>query len=252
MRSWRGAAGRMLWGGGLAAGVLAGSVLVGAAPASAHVTVDSDEAVAGDMARVVFRMPNESPSDPSTRLEIHLLPEGAPPIASVLTTPVPGWSVEVERESLAEPIIGAHGEQITEAVSVIAWTADDEAAAIQPGQFGEFPVEIGPLPEATELYFPALQSYAGADEPVRWIGRPDPDGAEPPDPAPVLQIAVPGSDGAGEASSGDVDDAAVEDANGGDSGGAGTWFGLAGLVAGLAGLALGGAAFARTRRNTTG
>lgn len=238
---------------GIVAGVLAGFGPGAATPAWAHVTVDSDDAVPGSTARVVFRMPNESDTNPSNRLEVHLLPEGAPPIASALTTPVPGWTAEVTYEALDEPVLGAHGEEITEAVSVISWTADDEDAAIQPGEIGEFPAEIGPLPEAEQLYFPALQSYVDVEEPVRWIGRPDPDGSEPPDPAPVLRLAA----AAGDAADGAPDDAADggptgEAAESGSSEGdggssAGVWLGLAGLVAGLAGLALGGVAFARTR-----
>lgn len=233
---------------GLAAvAVVAGAVGI-AAPASAHVTVQAEDAEAGSTARVVFRMPNESDTDASNRLEVHLQPEGAPPVPAAQPVAVPGWSVQVEYEPLDEPLQGAHGEEITEAASVIIWTADDEDAAIQPGEVGEFPVQIGPLPEAEQLYFPVLQSYDGLDEPVRWIAPPEAGGEEPDNPAPVLQLAAPATTDEAAGSQSPAPEArAPESSDDSGSGSAGVWFGLAGLVAGLAGLALGGAAFARTR-----
>jgi uncharacterized protein YcnI len=228
-----------------AAGVAMAAVVLPAAPAAAHVTVAAENAVAGERARVTFRMPNEGET-PSIRLEVHLQPEDAPPIPSALIIPLPGWSAEVTYEELAEPIQGAHGEELTEAASVIVWTADDPESGIQPGEVGEFPALIGPLPEAEELYFPALQSYEGVEEPVRWISRPDPGGAEPPDPAPVLRVA-PAGDSAADVSPSDTPaPAASADEPAGESS-AGVWLGLAGLIAGLAGVALGGVAFMRTR-----
>src|SRR5690606_29663064 len=101
-----------------------------------------------------------------------------------------------------------------------------------------------------------LQTYAGIDEPVRWISPPEPSGSEPPDPAPVLRLTgaedaeggagAPSLDGPDEPSSGGTADAGT----GGD--GTPVWLGLAALVAGLAGLALGGAAFARTTARAAG
>ena len=170
---------------------------------------------------------------------------------------MPGWDVEVEYQELDQPVPGAHGEEVTRAVATITWTAQDEDAGVQPGQFGEFPVVIGPLPEAEELYFPALQTYAGIEQPVRWISRPDPDGAEPPDPAPVLRLGDAAAGGSGVGTEevpppGGPEAPASEATDSGGSGGAPVCLGLAALVAGLAGLALGGAAFARTSQRATG
>lgn len=249
----RGAAGRTGLGLVLALVVTAASLVL-ATPAAAHVSVHADEAVPGSTARVVFRVPNEGET-PTTQLQVQLSPEGAPPIPSATTAAMPGWSVEVEYRELDQPVQGAHGEELTQAVATVTWTAQDEDAGIQPGQFGEFPIMIGPLPEAEELYFPTLQTYAGIDEPVRWISPPEPGGSEPPDPAPVLRLtgaedaeggsSAPSADGPDEPS-GDTADAGT----GGD--GAPVWLSLAALVAGLAGLALGGAAFARTATRAAG
>lgn len=238
----------------LVAGVL---VVMTGSPAAAHVTVHPDEAEQGGFVRVDFRVPTESDTESTTELAVHF-PED-PPIPTVLTAPVPGWSAEVERRTLDEPIEGGHGEQITEVVEAVTWTADSEDAQVAPGEFAEFPVSMGPMPEVDEVYFRALQTYSDG-EVVRWIELPAADGDEPPLPAAALRL-VPGDrsgDGSGPAS-GDPDAGAgsepagaseEETAAGGgeDAGGtAGVWLGLAGLVVGLAALALGGTAFLRTR-----
>jgi uncharacterized protein YcnI len=223
-----------------------------AGPASAHVTVNPDEATQGQRARVNFRVPNESDTESTTGLEVHFPQET--PISSVSVGTMPGWRAEVTYRTLDTPIEGGHGEQITEVVEVITWTAESEDAAIQPGEFAEFAVSLGPLPEADQLVFPTLQTYSDG-EIVRWIDEPEA-GGEPEFPAPVITLAAAGTgngDGAtaagaeGEGTPGAEEPAASEPESDADFG-AGGWLGVAGLVAGLAGLALGGIAFARTRQ----
>jgi uncharacterized protein YcnI len=228
------------WRAGVGFTVTAGALVVMTAPVSAHVSIDPDEAVAGESARVVFRVPNESDSAATTELEVHF-PEDTP-IPSVRTGVMPGWSVEVERTTLDQPIEGNHGEQISEVVSVVTWTADDDGAAIQPGQYGEFPIQIGPLPDVEELFFRTLQTYDDG-EIARWIELPA-NGTEPEFPAPSLRLT-----GAAPETAEPTQAAAAEDDSSGDSGGAPVWLAVAGLLAGLAGLALGGVAFSRTSRS---
>jgi uncharacterized protein YcnI len=229
---------------------VAGTLLV-PIPASAHVTVQPGDAVQGERARVDFRVPNESDTESTVAVEVHF-PEEAP-ISSVSVGKLPGWSAEVTYRELDEPIEGGQGEQITEVVESITWTADNAAAEIAPGEFGEFPLALGTLPEVDQLFFPTLQTYSDG-EIVRWIDEPVGD-TEPERPAPSLTLAAAGatdtaqtagSDGTagGEEPAGDTPEAAGD--SGSDSG-AGMWLGLAGLVAGLAGLGLAGVAFARTR-----
>jgi len=231
-------------------------VLVGlaiATPASAHVTVNPREATQGEYARLAFRVPNESDSAATIALEVHF-PEEAP-IPSVSVGQVPGWTAEVTYRTLDTPLDGGHGEQITEVVDFITWTADGDEAAIQPGEFGEFPISVGPMPEVDQVMFPALQTYAD-DQIVRWIDPPE-EGQEPEHPAPVLTLLAGGNSpgppaapaGGGAASPGPEPAAQESETGAGaeDGSDAGIWLGLAGLVAGLAGLALGGVALVRTR-----
>jgi len=220
----------------------AAGVFALAGPAAAHVTVNPREATQGGYTRVAFRVPTESDTASTTKVEV-VLPEAAP-IASVSTMPVPGWTVKVERTRPAKPV-EAHGAQITEVVSKITWTAGP-AAAIKPGEFQEFPVSLGPLPEVDRLVFKALQTYSDGAI-VRWIEEPVDGGEEPEHPAPVLKLTkaaastVPtGVQASGSATPGGNDTS--------DGNGVAIALGVAGLIAGLGGAALGGMAYARTRR----
>jgi len=154
-------------------------------PASAHVTVSPQEAIPGGYARLAFRVPTESDTDSTTKVEIHL-PENAP-VASVSTMPVPGWTVTTRKRQLSQPL-DVHGQPVTEAIAVITWTAA-EGAGVKPGEFQEFPVSLGPLPTGVnQLVFKALQTYSDGTV-VRWIEEPK-EGAEPEHPAPVLKLAA--------------------------------------------------------------
>ncbi|WP_406066966.1 YcnI family protein [Micromonospora sp. NBC_01638] len=217
-------------------------VLGFAGPASAHVTVNPKEATQGGYARVAFRVPNESDTASTTKLEV-VLPENAP-VGSVSTMPVPGWTVTTEKRKV-DPPIEVHGSPLTEAVSKITWTATGDAG-IKPGQFQEFPVSMGPLPKVDSMIFKTLQTYSDGNI-SRWIDEPVPGGAEPEKPAPVLTLAAAAAPSA-SASASAAPSAAAGATNDDEGNGLAVGLGVAGLVAGLAGLVLGGLAFARTRR----
>lgn len=157
--------------------------------AAAHVTVEPEVVEGGSQARVDFQVPNESESADTVKLEVHLPQDEA--FASVRTMPVPGWSVETETVELDEPI-EVHGREVDEAVATITWTADSDDDAVGPGEFAEFPVTLGPLPEEGEVVFKAIQTYSDGEE-VAWIDEPE-QGAEPLEPAPVLTVAADSDD----------------------------------------------------------
>jgi len=227
------------------AALLCGAAVVGAlavaAPASAHVTVSPSEATPGDYTRVAFRVPTESDTASTTKVEV-FLPD-ANPVASVSTMPVPGWTVAVERKKPTSPVAGEGG-QPAEVVSKITWTASP-AAAIKPGEFQEFPVSLGPLPKTEQLVFKALQTYSDGAV-VRWIEEPVEGGEEPEHPAPVLKLAASGTAGA------TVDAGSADGSDGSgsaDGSGPALPLAVAGLVAGLVGAALGALALTRSRRS---
>ncbi|MEU5907861.1 YcnI family protein [Micromonospora sp. NPDC047467] len=226
----------------LAFAAVATAVLGFAGPASAHVTVNPKEATQGGYARVAFRVPNESDTASTTKLEV-VLPENAP-VGSVSTMPVPGWTVAVEKRKV-DPPIEVHGSPITEAVSKLTWTATGDAG-IKPGQFQEFGVSMGPLPQVESMVFKTLQTYSDGNI-SRWIDEPVAGGEEPDHPAPVLTLTA-ASAPAGSAAPTAPAVALPDDDDDEDGNGLAVGLGVAGLVAGLAGLVLGGLAFARTRR----
>ncbi|GGL17021.1 YcnI family copper-binding membrane protein [Mangrovihabitans endophyticus] len=222
------------------------SVLALAAPASAHVTVGSAAAVRGGYATVTFKVPSESDTAATTKLQVYLPTDT--PFASVSLRPLPGWTATTAKTKLDKPIT-AHGTQITEAVSTVTWTASGDAA-IKPGEFQTFDLSLGPMPDAGQVVFKALQTYSDGTV-VRWIEEPSSDGTEPENPAPVLKLA-PAAPGA---SAGDDDDDAVAAApaeqaaadtdTGGDGGTAGTVLGVIALIVALGAAGLGALAYRR-------
>ena len=229
-------------------GVVA-AVGIGAGPASAHVTVNPREATQGGYAKLAFRVPNERDDAATTKVEVNIPTDTA--IASVSVRPTTGWTATVERSKLATPL-EVHGEDVSEAVSKITWTAT-AGSEVKPGQFQEFEVSAGPLPEVDRIVFKALQTYSN-NEIVRWIEEPPAAGGEEPEhPAPVLKLAKaaqtetasPAAANANLDLAGSTDDSA-------DGGGSGLAIaaGLAGLVAGLAGLVFGVLAWRRAAAGT--
>ncbi|HZO66344.1 MAG TPA: YcnI family protein [Kribbellaceae bacterium] len=229
---------------GATVAVLAG-VLIGAGagvgPASAHVTVNPREATQGGFTKLAFRVPNESDTASTTKLEI-VIPTDAP-IAFISIRPVLGWTAALETTKLATPV-KTHDGEITEAVSKITWTSTGADSAIKTGQFQEFEVSAGPLPEVDQIIFKALQTYSDGTI-VRWIDNPPAaSGEEPEHPAPVLKLAKAPAAGA-TGTAGPAAAAANANADPAATSGRDTrsgWalgLGVAGLAAGMAGLAFG-------------
>ena len=167
--------------------VAAASLLL-AAPASAHVTVSASDAVAGETAVLTFKVPTESDTASTTKVAVQF--PTAAPIASVLVRPTPGWTARAVTGKLATPIKNDDGDTVTEAVTEIDWSADSAATAIKPGEFQEFVVQAGPMPNVATLRFAAIQTYSDGSV-VKWIESPAPGSTtEPEHPAPVLTLSV--------------------------------------------------------------
>ena len=217
----------------------AGALLLAvAAPAAAHVTVNPNSATQGGFSKVAFRVPNELDTANTARVEVNLPTDTPVPFVSL--KPVPGWTAATEKTALKTPI-KTEGGEINEAISKITWTAQ-AGAAIKPGQFQEFDVSLGPLPEADQMIFKAVQTYSDGTV-VRWIDEPAAGGAEPEHPAPVLNLAPAAATGATAPATAP---AAAPAAAGGD--GDGTPWGVAGTALGVIALLLGLLAYRRAGR----
>ncbi|WP_376772536.1 YcnI family copper-binding membrane protein [Streptomyces zagrosensis] len=226
------AGGRVPYGRRLAVvgGLAAGAVLLFSAPALAHVSVQPGEAEQGGYTTINFKVPNERDNASTVQLEVTFPADH--PMTSVMPQPVPGWQVEITKAKLDKPL-ESHGKKITETVNKVTWTADKDG--VEPGQFQQFPLSVGQLPEnADHLVFKALQTYSNK-EVVRWIEEPKEGAAEPDNPAPVLRLVAPADDGDGTSSDADTSDTTAR------------VLGVVGIVAGVAGVAFG--VFAGRRRS---
>lgn len=176
-----------------ATAVLASAGLVGlalAAPASAHVTVHADNPTQGASDAVLaFRVPNERSNATTTKLEVAF--PTATPLLGVLVAPHPGWSFTVKSSALNPPVKTDDG-TISEAVSLVTWTADSPADAIPVGGYADFDVTAGTLPDTSSVTFKALQTYSSG-EVVHWIEIPQAGQAEPDTPAPMLTLTSAGT-----------------------------------------------------------
>ncbi|MFF8832134.1 YcnI family protein [Streptomyces sp. NPDC015131] len=232
----------------LAGGLAVSSVVLLSGTAFAHVSVQPQgDAAKGGYATVNFKVPNERDNASTVKLEVTLPTDT--PMASVMPQPVPGWNVTVAKAKLAKPL-EVHGKKITEAPSKITWTA--AGSKIGPGQFQQFPVSMGQLPEnADKLVFKALQTYDNK-EVVRWIEEPEDGAPEPETPAPVLTLSAAKDDhhggGAATGAGTKSDDKGHDDGAGdakettaaaGSSDTTARVLGVVGILVGAAGVAFG-------------
>ncbi|OZM76560.1 YcnI family protein [Pseudonocardia sp. MH-G8] len=231
--------------GALRAGTVLGTAavvaVIGAAPAFAHVTANPDTAEQGSYSVISFRVPTESETAGTVKLEVTLPTDH--PVTSVRTTPRPGWTATMARVPL-DPPIESHGRTITEAVQTVIWTAEP-GYRIGPGEFAEFPLSLGPLPTDTDrLVLPAVQTYDDG-EVVAWDQPPTADGAEPERSAPVVMLTPPADDTSHAAAAGSATNATA--ANVGATDTTARWLG-GGLLVGALGLGVGVGALLRSRR----
>lgn len=153
-----------------AAIVVAGAT-AGVAPAWAHVTASSENAVRGDYATVTFSVPNESENNAATTQLTITLPD----VAAARTETMPGWTAKLDRD----PTAGT--------VRSVTWTAAADGG-IPVDEFGLFRISVA-LPDTDTVTFPAVQAYADGTR-VAWDQERLPDGSEPEHPAPMLTLAA--------------------------------------------------------------
>jgi uncharacterized protein len=153
-------------------------------------------AAKGSYSTVAFKVPNEDDSASTVKIEVSLPTDH--PISSVSTQPVAGWTAKITKARLKTPLKTDDG-TVNEAVTKITWSGGE----IKPGEFQQFPVSLGPLPDDTgSLVFKALQTYDNK-EVVRWIEQQQDGQAEPEHPAPTLVLTAASDDEDGDHHSSD-------------------------------------------------
>ncbi|MFF4121516.1 YcnI family protein [Streptomyces sp. NPDC001714] len=216
----------------------AASVLAAAGAAAAHVTVHPESYAKGATdGLLTFRVPNEEDTAATTKVQVYLPTDH--PVLGVLGTPHDGWTAKVTTTKLKTPVKTDDG-TITEAASEITWTGGKIAA----GQFEDFDVAFGQLPEDTDqLTFKTLQTYSDGKV-VRWIEQAQSGDDEPENPAPTLKLTAAG-DQAAASSAPAATTGTKATATAADSTARG--LGIAGLIVGVLGLTAAAFAVVRTR-----
>ncbi len=208
-----------------------------AGAASAHVTVTPSETAAGAYTVVTVSVPHGCDGSPTTKVAIGM-PDG---IYSVTPTRNPFYDVEKVTEKLDQPVQDAHGNELTERVSKVVYTAETPLPDGQRDTF-ELSLQIPEDAAGKTLTFPAIQTCEKGE--TAWSEVPasgqSEDDLEHPAPAFEVTAAATGDHAAVMA-----DTAAASD--GDDESDGGNGIAIAGLVAGLLGLALGAVALVRTR-----
>ena len=149
-------------------------VIAVAGTASAHVSADAQGATRGaEGAVVTFRVPNESVNATTIGVTVTLPTDGT--LLSVRSAQLAGWTSTVAKTVDGVP-------------TAITWTAG-AGASIAAGQFGQFAIDVGPLPESDSIMFAATQTFSDGSV-VQWNQPPNADGSEPEHPAPELALAA--------------------------------------------------------------
>ncbi|MEU5875320.1 YcnI family protein [Glycomyces sp. NPDC047369] len=215
------------------------AVLAAAGPAAAHVTIATPNTVAGSYTLLTVSVPHGCDGDATTAVAIQI-PE---PINAVTPSVNPNWDVEKVMVDLPEPVTDAHGNEVTERVDQIVYTA---RTPLPDDLRDAFELSLQ-LPEETAgqtLYFPVVQTCTASDHP--WIEIPA-EGQNPDDlesPAPSITVTAAETDDAEEAAADTEDDAADDSDSGTDP------VTYVALAIGMIGAALGAFALARTRRSS--
>jgi periplasmic copper chaperone A len=141
------------------------TLLLGMGAASAHVTLERQEASVGSTYKAVFRVPHGCEGQPTNVVRVQI-PEG---FIAVKPMPKPGWELEKVRGAYANSY-DYFGSQVGEGVTQIIWSGGN----LGDDEYDEFVLRgflTRGLPVGETLYFPVVQECReGLAE--RWIDTP--------------------------------------------------------------------------------
>jgi len=222
-------------------------------PASAHVTVTPSETAAGAYTVLTFSNGHGCEGSPTTAIRIQI-PEG---INAVTPTRNDFYEVTKQSERLDPPVEDAHGNQLTERVATVTYTA---RTPLPDGYRDAFELSLQ-LPEdaaGETLAFPVIQTCEQGETGWTEIPASGQDAEELDTPAPSFEVTEASEEGhvdGEESEAADPASATSDSDDGGDADAAepaetdDTW-GYAGVAVGVLGLLVGGIALARSRRTT--
>lgn len=228
--------------------VVPGTVLALSGPASGHVEVSPSTTSAGAAAIVEVSLAHGCEGSPTTRVSIQI-PDG---VNAVSPTRHPAWQVEKQVVALDPPIVDAHGNQVTERVATVTYTAQTPLPDGYRDVF-QLALQIPETPGQT-LSFPTIQTCEQGESAWVEVAADGQDAEALELPAPGFEVTTPraGYDGTPVAGgTGALDAMSVPgapDEASSPSGRGDRALTLGALGAGLLGALLGGAALLRQRR----
>ncbi len=239
----------------LAASAAAATTLLLLAPtAFAHVGVDKDEITAGASTTLSFSFSHGCDGSPTNSLKFQIPEDVFTAKAQVHA----GWTIESETETLAAPEEVGHGEEITDRVATITFTAQP-GFEVPDDQRDTFTIAFTAPDTEGQQYWKVVQGCESGEN--AWINEWDGTGEEPDNPAPSVNV-VAGAAGEGDHGHDEAegttdttvevgehhDEGASDDS--GDSDDSSNGLAIAGLVVGGLGLVAGGTALLRTRKSS--
>jgi uncharacterized protein YcnI len=140
------------------------ALVAGSAAASAHVTVQPNEATAGSYFQMAFVVPHGCDGKATVALRVKV-PDG---VTAVKPQMKPGWSVEIKTRKLDAPQPGAHGKSASETVDEVSW----RGGPLPDNLYDTFGMMMK-LPDTPDgnLYFPVVQECDGGEH--HWIEIPE-------------------------------------------------------------------------------
>ena len=120
--------------------------------ASAHVVLEYQVAPAASSYKATFKVGHGCGAAPTRQVVVDI-PAG---VRGARPMPKPGWTLEVQRDKLAQPYT-SHGRSVTEDVVRITWTARTAEDMLPSAHYDEF-VLVATTPEqAGTVYWPVRQ-----------------------------------------------------------------------------------------------
>lgn len=159
------------------------TLLVLAAAAQAHITLDQPEAPAGSSYRAVFKVGHGCEGGAATKEIVVTLPEGQ--LQGAKPMPKPGWTLTTKRRALKVPY-ESHGKPVTDELAEVRWTANGEANHLPDAWYDEFILRATLPAAAGELAF-AVRQVCTAGE---WNWAELPTAANPRPRAPAVRLKV--------------------------------------------------------------
>ncbi|MDX1884455.1 YcnI family protein [Mycolicibacterium sp. 120270] len=165
--------------------VLSGLAALLASPsATAHVDAILDGGGPGETGLITLRVPGERNKPATTKVEVRI-PDDVQ-IRTVLAQPVPGWRLDIKKKKPNPPMYRDDGTPVDEVVSSVTWTAT--GPGIQRGEFDDFVLEAGPLPDVESLALPTYQTFVDGTTDA-WT-EPAPEGSDPEFPVPSVNLGA--------------------------------------------------------------